>query len=402
MRWAAAGTLPAGYRRADQFALLRAAPGRTFVLSLGARRGASSALTSYNALRSGRTRVARRVLGLGLRAGLVQPLLQDKIDIGVMRGATSAELAENLLGDHLQHLFGRGPVVMVAGSGSGPYCKPVLQVFAANGVPLGYIKVGWNDWTREAVSREADALQACVKHQTLLGVPPLLGLSSWRGLDLLVTGPLPRDIRGLAIDSELPNVGTLREISELAPGSTSELAASPWWLSVQSRIQGVAQSAARSAIEQAAERVEAAHGHVPLAFGAWHGDLVPWNLGRSGGRLYAWDWESSTPDVPLGFDAVHFCYSVAFIARKRPLAEAVAIAAGRANAALEALGVFERARHLVPILHLLEVALRHEEARQSTGEADGRFYPAVTQVLERTLASPHGLMAGPWARGRAL
>ncbi len=128
VRWAAAGTLPAGYRRADQFALLRAAPGRTFVLSLGARRGASSALTSYNALRSGRTRVARRVLGLGLRAGLVQPLLQDKIDIGVMRGATSAELAENLLGDHLQHLFGRR-----AGCHGGRQRQwPILQARAAN------------------------------------------------------------------------------------------------------------------------------------------------------------------------------------------------------------------------------------------------------------------------------
>jgi hypothetical protein len=401
VRWAAAGTLPAGYQRADQFALLRAAPGRTFVLSLGTRRGASSALTSYNALRSGRTRLARRVLGLGLRAGLVQPLLQDKIDIGVMRDATSAELAENLLGDHLQHLFGRGPVVMAAGSGSGPFCKPVLQVFAANGVPLGYIKVGWNDWTREAVSREAVALQACVKHQTLLGVPPLLGLSSWRGLDLLVTGPLPRRIRGLGIGSELPDAGTLREISGLAPGLTAELAASSWWLGVRSRIQGVVDPAVHSALELAAERIEGAHGHVPLAFGACHGDLVPWNLGRCGARLYAWDWESSTSDIPLGFDAVHFYYSVEFIARERPLAEAVAIAAARADAALNALGVAERARHLVAILHLVEVTLRHEEARQSTGQVDSRFYPAVTRVLEGAVA-PHEV-AGPqptWTAAR--
>lgn len=400
VRWAAAGTLPAGYQRADQFALLRAAPGRTFVLSLGTRRGASSALTSYNSLRSGRTRLARRVLGLGLRAGLAQPLLQDKIDIGVMRGATSAELTDDLLGDHLQHIFGRGPVVMAVGSGSGPYCKPVLQVFAAEGAPLGYIKVGWNDWVRAAVKREAAALQACVERQTLLGVPPLLGLSSWRGLDLLVTGPLPRDIRGLGIGSELPDVGTLREISELAPGYTSELAASPWWLGVQSRIQGVAQPAVRSALKQAAERIEGAHGRVPLTFGAWHGDLVPWNLGRSGGRLYAWDWESSTSDVPLGFDALHFYYSVAFIARERPLAEAAAFAADRADAALGALGVPEGARHVIAILHLVEEALQHEEARRSTGEVDGRFYPAVTQLLERALA-PSSRLAGPQSAGRA-
>jgi hypothetical protein len=371
------------------------------VVSLGARRGASSALTSYNSLRSGRTRLARRVLGLGLRSGLAQPLLRNKIDIGVMRGATSAQLAEDMVGDHLQHLFGHGPVVMAVGSGSGPYRKPVLQVFAADGAPLGYIKVGWNDWTREAVSREAAALQACMTRQMRLGVPPFLGLSSWRGLDLLVTGPLPRGIRRLGTGNGLPDVGALREISELAPGLTGELAASPWWLGVRSRIQdAVVDPAARSALELAAERIERAHGQVPLTFGAWHGDLVPWNLGRCGTRLYAWDWESSTPDIPLGFDAVHFYYSVAFIARGRPLAEAAVIAAGRADAALKALGVPERARHLVAILHLVELALRHEEARRSTGEVDGRFYPAVARVLERALAPSYGL-PGPRPTGRA-
>jgi hypothetical protein len=399
VRWAPAGALPAGYRRADQFALLGAAPERIFVLSLGARRGTSSALTSYNSLRSGRTRFVRRVLGLGLRTGLAQPLLHDKIDIGVIHGATSAELADDLLGDHLQHFFDRGPVVMAIGSGSGPYRKPVLQVFAADGTPLGYIKVGWNDWTREAVRREATALQTCLKHQTRLGVPPLLGLTSWRGLDLLVTGPLPRRIRGLGIESELPDTRVLREISDLAPGLTSELAASLWWLSVCSRIQDVGDPVVRSALEQAAERIEGAHGHVPLTFGAWHGDLVPWNLGWCGTRLYAWDWESSTPDVPLGFDAVHFYYSVAFIARQRPLADAAAFAAGRGDAALDALGVPGRARQLVATLHLIELALRHEEARRSTDEVDGRFYPAVTQVLERVLA-PSSQLAGPQSAGR--
>jgi hypothetical protein len=401
VRWAAAGALPGGYRRADQFALLWAAPERTFVLSLGARRGASSALTSYNSLRSGRTRIARRVLGLGLRSGLAQPLLHDKIDIGVKRDATPAELAESLLGDHLQQVFGRGPVVMAVGSGSGPYRKPVLQVFAADGVPLGYIKVGWNDWTREAVRREAAALQACMKQQMLLGVPPLLGLSSWRGLDLLVTGPLPRDIRRVGLGSGLPDVRILREISELVPGLTCELAASSWWLSVRSRIHGVVDLAARSALELAAERIEGAHGELPLTFGAWHGDLVPWNLGRCGTRLYAWDWESSTPDIPLGFDAVHFHYSVAFIGQERPLAEAAVIAAGRADAALDALGVSESARPLIAILHLVELAVRHQEARQSTGEVDGRFYPDVTRVLERAVTHSHGL-ASPQPTGRAI
>ena len=78
MRWAAAGGLPAGFDRADRFAVLPIGEGRSFLLSLADRRGASSALTSYNSLRSGRTRLARRVLAFGLRAGLAQPLLRTR------------------------------------------------------------------------------------------------------------------------------------------------------------------------------------------------------------------------------------------------------------------------------------------------------------------------------------
>lgn len=385
VRWAAAGGLPAGFDRADQFAVLPVGDGRSFLLSLAARRGASSALTSYNSLRSGRTRLARRVLAFGLRAGLAQPLLRNKIDVGVAPSLAPAQV-EDLLSEHLRRLFGRDRIVMAISGGTGPYRKPVLQIFAADGAPLGYVKVGWNDWTHEAVRREAAALQACAKHPMRLGVPEFLGLSSWQGLELLVTSPLPRGVRRWGHENGLPDASVLAEISELAPGFAGELAASPWWHSVRSRIQdAVADAVARSALELAADRIERAHGREPLRFGAWHGDLVPWNLARLGSRPYAWDWESSTTDVPLGFDAVHFYYSVAFIAQERPLAEAASIAASRAGAALRALGVPEQGHRLVALLHLVETAIRHEQARRSTGDVDGRFYPAVLGVIEQAL-----------------
>jgi hypothetical protein len=372
------------------------------MVSLATRPGASAALTSYNSLRSGRTRFARRALGLGLRAGLAQPLLRDKIDIGIAPDAASPQLGTDLLGEHLQQLFGRGPVVMAFGGGSGPYRKPVLQVFASDGKPLGYVKVGWNDWAREAVRREAAALRACAQRPMRIGAPEFLGLSSWRGLDLLITAPLPRGIRRLGSGSDLPDVGVLREISELVPGFVGELAASPWWLGVRSRIQAsVVDPAARSALEFAVERIDRAHGRVPLEFGAWHGDLVPWNMARRGSRLYAWDWDGSTPGVPLGFDAVHYHFQVAFIAKGRPLPDAAATAGRRAGAALGALGVPERAHRLVATLHLVELAVRHEEARRSTGDVDDRFYPAVTPVLERALAGSRGLGSPQSAGGAA-
>jgi len=235
--WAAAGTLPAGFERVDRFAVFPAGASRSFMVSLASRRGSSAALTSYNSLRTGRTRFARRALGLGLRTGLAQPLVRDKIDIGIAAGATDGQLADELLGEHLRLLFGREQIVMAFGGGSGPYRKPVLQVFSTGGVPLGYIRVGWNDWARAAVSREAAALRACAVQPMHLGVPELLGRSVWRGLDLLITGPLPRDSKRVSSENGLPPASVLQEISGLAPGFTGELAASPWWLSVRSRIE---------------------------------------------------------------------------------------------------------------------------------------------------------------------
>lgn len=390
--WAAAGKLAAGFELADRFAILPAGAGRSFMVSLADRRGTSSALTSYNALRSPRRRLARSVLGLGLRMGLAQRLLRNKIDIGTAAGAAPEQLADVLLSEHLRRLFNRGPVVIAFGGGGGPYRKPVLQVFGTEGTPLGYVKVGWNDWTRDAVRREATALRSCAARPVRVGVPALLDHSVWRGLELLVTAPLPRGVRRLRTSSRLPEAGLLREISELSQPYVGELAASPWWRGLRTRIlAGVADPAARTRLALLADCVERAYGRVTLEFGSWHGDFVPWNLARLGDRLYAWDWESSAPDAPVGFDALHFHFQVAFVARRCRLEEAAALAEREARPTLDALGVVADNHRLVAALHLVELFVRHEEARSSAGGLDDRFYPAVTRVLEESLARPLGV-----------
>jgi hypothetical protein len=387
LTWAPEGKLPDGFELAEQFAILRSGADRTFMVSLAAAAGSSCALTSYNALRPAHRRLARRALGLGLRTGLAQPLLRNKIDIGTAVGATAEQLAGSLLSEHLLQVLGSGPVVIAFGGGAGPYRKPVLQVFSTNGTPLGYVKVGWNDWTRAAVRREAAALRACAARPMRLGVPALLHQGEWRGLDLVVTAPLPRAVRRLGTGSRLPDAGVLREISELSEPRVSELATSQWWIGLRQRITaGAADSPARAQLMLAAERIQAQHGRAVLQFGTWHGDLVPWNLARLGRRLYAWDWESSAPDAPVGMDAVHFHFQVAFVARQRSLDEAVPLAERSARPALSALGVAADAHHLITTLHLIELAVRHEEARSSAGDADDRFYPDAVRVLDQALA----------------
>ena len=387
--WRPAGELPAGYERADQFAVLPAIAGRSFVVSLASRQGASSALTSFNALRTAPRRLVRVVFSLGLRTGLARPAMQNKIDIGIVADLPADQRAGQLLTEYLRRQLGQGPVVIAFGGGGGPYRKPVLQVFGLDGAPLAYVKIGWNDWTREAVRREAAALRGCAARPMRLGVPELIGHCEWQGLDLLITAPLPHRVRRFGLSAGLPDASVLREISQISGCYVTELGASPWWQALRTRIgDGVADSTARAELEQIADGIERRHGRAALEFGSWHGDFVPWNLARLGERVYAWDWESSGPDTPVGFDALHYHFQVAFVARRRPLAAAAMRASHRAGPALRALGVRADRRDLVAALHLLELFARHEEARSSAGGVEHRFYPAVAQLLAQSLAGP--------------
>lgn len=398
LTWAAS-TPPADFEVTERFAVLPATTGRAFLVSLNARRGAAAAVTSYNSLRSARWRIPRTALGLGLRAGLAQPLLPGKVDVGRAVGAPEEQLADALLSQRLRERFGRGPVVVAVSGGDGPYRKPVVQVFSAQGTPLGFIKVGWNDWTRDAVRREAAALRACASRQLRFGVPALLDHYVRGGLEFLATEPLPPRLRRIRNMSRLPDVGVLREISRLSEPCTGQLATSPWWLGLRTRIAtGVADPDTRSELDAKCDLIERSDGQTTLEFGTWHGDFVPWNLAWHGKRLLAWDWESSAAQAPLGFDAVHFHFQVAFVARRLPLEQAARTAAREARPALEALGVAPAAHQLVAALHLLELSARHAEATSSTGRLDERFYPAVTRVLSQSLPASRGL--GPVHSGR--
>jgi len=390
--WAAAGSLPAGYELVGQLAELPSTPGRSFLVSTGTRQGTAAVLTSYNALRSGRKRIARRVLGTAMLMGLAQPLLRTRIDIGVRSEARPEERTADLLTDHLSTLLTAARpddarLVLAIVGGGGPYRKPVLQVFSATGTPLGFVKVGWNEWTRAGVHREAAALRACAGRSLNFGVPELLGLSDWHGLSLLTTAPLPDRVRGIGATAALPDASVLREISRLSAGEAGPLASSTWWRGVRDRIRDkIADSAAREVLDRVASQVAAAYGAVPFDFGFCHGDFTPWNLARADERLYLWDWENSTPDAPLGFDAVHYHFQIAFVGQGLPLTEAAAVAAWSARPALLELGVPAENCALLAVLHLTELFLQHEEARSATGSTDERFYPAITGVLEQQLA----------------
>lgn len=400
--WAAAGSLPAGYERVEQLAELPSAPGRSFLVSLATRQGTASALTSFNALRSGRKRVVRRVLGAGLRTGLVQPLLRTKVDIGVRPAATSDQPPADLLTEHLRVLCGvpesgAARLVVAIGGGDGPYrtVSPFCRCSMLRERRLALSKsVGMSGLKTACAPKQPPCVRACQAKSPTFGFPGLLGVSDWNGLTLMATAPLPDRVRGIGAAAPLPPASVLREISQLTEGGegggaggAGPLARSTWWRGVRSRIQqNVTDPSSRQALESMASQLEAGYGDVRFEYGFCHGDFVPWNLAQADGQLYIWDWESSVPAIPLGFDAVHYYFQIAFVGRGLPLPEASALAARSARPALLELGVPAAHCDLMAILHLTELFLRHEEARHATGATDERFYPAITSVLGQRLA----------------
>jgi hypothetical protein len=157
-------------------------------------------------------------------------------------------------------------------------------------------------------------------------------------------------------------VDPLAEIAAIdAPAAPEQISGSDY-LRAATETGFVAASLGRRDVLRRAEKIDEEFGAVTVTFGRWHGDWVPWNLGRSGGALFAWDWAYSAPAVPLGFDALHFATIPAEVLRGASRAEAAAHAAEVSAPALRTLGLDGDQVRAVTALHRLELELRDTRA----------------------------------------
>src|SRR6266511_2233131 len=171
---------------------------------------------------------------------------------------------------------------------------------------------------------------------------------------------------------------------------------STWWPPARCPPGCGAASAAASAAGGAGEiaatlegclaRIEERCGDMRFEFGRWHGDWVPWNLAWDGERLFAWDWEHSGGDAPLGFDLLHWQFQVAFVQQRRNAAEAASRCAALATPYLERLGIEPAAAGALPWMYLLELYLRAQRMQAASAGWNARFHPAMLQVLRAARA----------------
>ena len=377
---------PPGHRLVESFAVLPSASRPRFLVPLSSRRVASRSLRLYNALRPPRRRLARGALAVGMSSGIGQLALRDRVNVSVPHGPSPGDLSRLLLSRHLGEVLGGVEVAVAVGiGGQGPFRKPVLQALSAAGRPVGFVKVGWNDVTRRMVGQEARALaRAGTRRLDHIGVPALIHHGGWRNLEISVASPLPDGVRRYEPSRGLPSAAATAEVAGIRGLREMPLGHSNYWAHMRGRLGLLLEGEGGLAAEPLVhfmQAMEEGHSAKRFSFGTWHGDWAPWNLAWSGRRLFAWDWEYSGEEVPLGFDPLHFEFQLAFILERTSVGRAATRCRSRAAPLLHALGVPGELHGPLASLYLLEIFFRHYEAKLAGAGHNPRFFPAAYGVF---------------------
>ncbi|HYT40061.1 MAG TPA: hypothetical protein VEN99_11150 [Acidimicrobiia bacterium] len=362
---------PAGFTRAEAYLALPRAANARLLVPLGSRRAAAAALARNHDATSRQARLARAALAAGLRVGLTQRVA-DRVDVFVDPALPAGERPAHLLSEHLRGVFGRRDLEMAVILGVPRLNrKPVLQVLAADGTVVGYVKAAWNDLTAGLVRNEARVLADLSAAGPATFTPPALVASGpWGELELIAASALPNAGRPDAAQVFDPPMAVIAEIAGLWGRSTARLADSPYWAGVRERL---ATQGASDVLARAADWIERSFGATEIAFGAWHGDFTPWNMARlARGRgvpgkdsgTYVWDWERAAP-APAGLDLLHFLFqSVCRFDGKTPQ-QSVAICSERTPSLLPRIDVPLQSERALWALYRLELLFRYDEAREA-------------------------------------
>ncbi|OLT41879.1 hypothetical protein BJF86_02405 [Serinicoccus sp. CNJ-927] len=330
------------------------------MLERGSSRGTTAALLAYRGLRPARPQAARiaTAAAVAVRSSRVRPalLLQRHIDHHLDDEPLAT--VEAAMGAH---------VVAQVGVRTGANAKATAQLFSDEGKPRGYAKFGWNDLTGGFVTTEADRLERLRGSTGRVRVPGLLARGESFGRPFLVTAPLPPRVHRLDRPDDLgvPELSTLAPLRRRAPAGTSGALTR-----MRNRAEGMT---AHALVAEAAESLRRlltgiAGSRTDVVLADFdHGDLVPWNTCRdASGTVWAWDWESSAQDVVAGTDALHWFVHALHGPAPKDLAAAIEDAHRHAVPVMRALGMGERAAHVVTSAYLAltvdrscELALSH-------------------------------------------
>ncbi|GAA5141822.1 hypothetical protein GCM10023340_04200 [Nocardioides marinquilinus] len=355
------GRLPATHRLVEEYAVVPSLRRPRYLLPVGGRQAVTAALGDHLSATGPRSRAAARALALAWASGTGPGLFRDRLRVGLDRRVPAHDRPRWLLLDRLAlELDAPGLVAVVPVRRATPNAKPTARLFTREGTACGYLKVGWSPATRALVDNETRTLLALGGTAGVVEVPTVAAAGRWRGRrSFHVARPLPA--RLTAWDgAPRASCGPLLDVAARGDVRDVRLDASPWTRSVLDRLEP---AEAGVPVETAALRATLGRvlggpdGRAVLTFGRWHGDWVPWNLGRLGNRRMVWDWEYSADAAPLGFDLLHWHFQTRLAHPDATVAVAVD-AAWAARHDLLALGVPREHHDLLVRLYVLEILTR--------------------------------------------
>ena len=374
------------------------AEGRDFVLIPGVRhprllvpavpRAAAAALRQYGQPRSWAARMGVAAFALGLASGLGGTLLGVRVRVTAPPEAESIEsYLKSVLSPDIRVSIRLGPARANR--------KPVLQLHTTSGESAGFVKIGFNDLTRELVRAEAVSL-AWLETAGLNGiwVPRVLHQGQWHGMDVLVLSALPVWGRRRALPAAQLSAAmdTVARVGGLQEGA---LASDAYLQQLRERMAAADPGAERAALLEARDTIAATGLCTGLTFGAWHGDWSPWNMASTTGGLLVWDWERFVSGVPLGFDALHHWLQSEVGPRHRDPLAAATDCFEHAAALLAPFGIDPALARLTAALYVADVATRYLVDRQAAagaplGAPGTWLIPALVAELARYRAQPNG------------
>ena len=276
-----------GSHASSKYAVVPSLANPRFLLPLDSRTAAVSSLAVYNAQRSV-ARIAREILGMGLRTGVAQPLLHR------------IAVADQPLRDFLAPLLGHNDLSIAVSLGTpGPNQKPALQIMNRAGKILAYAKIGVNAKTIASIRNEEAALVRLARNRfSNTEVPQVLGAGSIGKDYILVQSPAGDNLANVP-GCEDRHVRFLAELHRIDPGQGA----------LPCPTDTAIARAATAGLHYYAHLLERARTEYSwyrnLPLGPAHGDFTPWNIRAAGRKLVVFDWETFDARVPAGWDLFH-------------------------------------------------------------------------------------------------
>lgn len=254
--------------------------------------------------------------------------------------------------------------------------KPVVQLHDRAGRTIAFVKVAWNDLTRELLEAERRSLE------TLAGasdrgftVPPILARGEFGAATWLAIGPVGVPHRERPERSTIDRLAI--DVEHTAPASEVETEASDFVARL--RTEAIGLDAGRRAVEALVDRDRGR----PLRLAASHGDFVPWNILSGRPQPAVWDWERYERDVPVGADRLHHRFQIAVQRSRSTVGDALAAIDRELETILPDLPADRRSAHLDWYITALLVRYEHDAGEHTTPRLASRIADLTTVLTGR-------------------